>query len=426
MMIVSRKFDSKINSTLTLSFQIYQISSISLKSAISPRPASWILEKSVDGEAYDVWQYFGANEVDCQKRFNISANNANYIFKHDSEVICSTQFSKLIPLENGEAHVSLLNGRPGANSSSEEFLAFAMARYVRIRLVGMHSSEHAENNVQWLVGPEAMQIRSFYSLRMIKVNGRCYCSGHAAKCLTVAEEEDEEERSDLPKCKCLHNTCGGNCEKCCPLFNQRGYAPGTALDDNRCEKCECHGHAKSCRYSAEIDERGLSMNVRGKMSGGGVCIDCEKFTTGINCEKCLANYFRPYDRPPNSETPCVPCECDGIGAAGGCDYLGGDCHCKEGYTGPKCTHCLSGYRGENCTKCSCDVRGTMPGGECESHCQCKLHVEGEHCDKCVSGFFSLNADNPEGCLKCFCSGVGTSCRSSNIEAKFVSFLKFYH
>jgi hypothetical protein len=134
----------------------------------------------------------------------------------------------------------------------------------------------------------------------------------------------------------------------------------------------------------------------------------------------MDNFYRPYDRPPNSETPCVPCECNSIGSAGGCNFFGGECYCKEGYTGPKCTNCLSGYRGENCTKCSCDVRGTMPGGECEAHCQCKLHVEGEHCDQCSSGYFSLNSDNAEGCLKCFCSGVGLSCRSSNIEAKFVS------
>jgi laminin, alpha 1/2 len=78
-----------------------------MKSAISPRPASWILEKSTDGMTFSVWQYFGANDVDCQKRFNISGNNANYVFKTDSEVICSTQFSKLIPLENGEVKIKI-------------------------------------------------------------------------------------------------------------------------------------------------------------------------------------------------------------------------------------------------------------------------------------------------------------------------------
>lgn len=58
----------------------------------------------------------------------------------------------------------------------------------------------------------------------------------------------------------------------------------------------------------------------------------------------------------------------------------------------------------------------MPGGECEQHCQCKLHVEGEHCNRCSPGYFSLNANNPDGCLKCFCSGVGVSCRTSDIES----------
>lgn len=106
--------------------------------------------------------------------------------------------------------------------------------------------------------------------------------------------------------------------------------------------------------------------------GGGVCVDCQKFTAGLNCEKCLPNYFRPIDRSIDSETPCVPCECDAVGSLGPCLNFGGECVCKEGFTGRKCSECAIGYRGENCTKCSCDVRGTMAGGECESHCQCKV------------------------------------------------------
>jgi laminin, alpha 1/2 len=89
--------------------------------------------------------------------------------------------------------MSLFNGRPGANSSSEEFINFTLARYVRIRLMGMHSSVHAENNVQWLVGPQAMEIRSFYSIRVIRINGMCVCSGHAAKCRNIPEDEEDND-----------------------------------------------------------------------------------------------------------------------------------------------------------------------------------------------------------------------------------------
>lgn len=93
---------------------------------------------------------------------------------------------------------------------------------------------------------------------------------------------------------------------------------------------------------------------------------------GINCEKCIPNYYRPFSVLPNANTPCYPCDCDPIGAQAFCNSLGGECICKKGFIGAKCDQCAPGYKGEYCTKCDCDVRGTMPGGECESHCQCKV------------------------------------------------------
>lgn len=72
-----------------------------IKSAISPRPASWVLERSLDGIVYTPWQYFGVSDEDCLTRYNMSAENGNYLFQTDTEVICSTQFSKVKPLENG-------------------------------------------------------------------------------------------------------------------------------------------------------------------------------------------------------------------------------------------------------------------------------------------------------------------------------------
>lgn len=77
-------------------------------------------------------------------------------------------------------HLSLVNGRPGANTSSLELLQFTMARYVRIRLQGMHATMQTDNNVQWLVDAEALEKRSFYSLRHIKIGARMLCYGHAA------------------------------------------------------------------------------------------------------------------------------------------------------------------------------------------------------------------------------------------------------
>lgn len=276
-----------------------------------------------------------------------------------------------------------------------------------------------DRSMKWEPDEQDIEKRAYYSIQSIIAFGRCHCSGHAAKCRELIDETDNEK---LPQCECMHNTCGKNCEKCCPLYNQRQFRLGTPQKENRCEKCECNGHAFECRYNSDVDERNLSMNTRGKMSGGGVCVNCTKFTTGINCEKCLPNYYHPYGRSSDSETPCVPCECSGKGSVGTCNTVGGDCICKLGFTGPRCDSCAVGYHGENCEKCPCDIRGTLPGGECDEQCHCKAHVDGKLCNKCKDGYFGLSLENPDGCIKCYCSGIDVNCNSFVVNRKIIETL----
>uniref|UniRef100_A0A182NLL5 Laminin subunit alpha-1 n=1 Tax=Anopheles dirus TaxID=7168 RepID=A0A182NLL5_9DIPT len=369
-----------------------------MRAAISPLPAAWVLEKSIDGRVYEPWQYFAADDTECRERFGQPAYSTNHIFKTDTEVICATQFSAREPLENGEINLSLISGRPSDNSEkmNSELQNFTLARYVRIRLLRMQSAEHQ---------------RSFYTIRSLRIGGRCFCSGHAAKCKT----NDNNNIDNEPQCECVHNTCGTHCDRCCPLYNQRPYRIGTPTAANKCEKCECHGHAKTCVYDKLVDEQHRSLSIRGKMSGGGVCQNCSQFTTGINCEQCLPGYYRPSDRLPNHPEPCLPCNCTATGTAGGCNPIGGVCHCREGFTGPSCTECLPGHTGDKCSRCDCDARGTLSGRECDEMCSCKAHVEGERCDRCSKGYFALDEAHPDGCLKCYCSGVGTSCSVAQVE-----------
>ncbi len=42
----------------------------------------------------------------------------------------------------------------------------------------------------------------------------------------------------------------------------------------------------------------------------------------------------------------------------------------------------------------------------------QANVVGALCDECKNGAFNLAADNPEGCLQCFCMGVTKQCASS--------------
>lgn len=79
---------------------------VSLKSAVSPRPTAWILERSFDGTDFLPWQYFGASDADCRSRYNLPGQNEPYAFDSDIQSICSTQFSKAIPLENGEVSLN--------------------------------------------------------------------------------------------------------------------------------------------------------------------------------------------------------------------------------------------------------------------------------------------------------------------------------
>lgn len=288
-------------------------------------------------------------------------------------------------------------------------------------MVKNYNEIEIDRNVKWEPDEEDLDKRSYYSIQSIIAQGRCFCNGHAGKCREQIMENDKNA-SKLPQCECMHNTEGKYCERCKKMFNQKPFRIGTTQNVNRCEECQCHGHANECRYSADIDKRGLSMNIKGKMSGGGVCMNCTKFTAGINCEKCLPNYYRPYDRSPDDSEPCLPCDCNLKGSTGTCNPLGGECQCKPGYSGPKCDECAVGFDGNNCERCSCDIRGSILGTECDDECQCKSNVKGEKCNECVPGYFGLNFENTEGCLKCYCSGLNVTCESYQIERKSIETL----
>ncbi|KAL4235534.1 Laminin subunit alpha-2 [Mactra antiquata] len=233
-------------------------------------------------------------------------------------------------------------------------------------------------------------------------------------------------------CVCQHNTCGSNCERCCPLFNQKPWIRGGKNDENgeiitniECEACNCHGHADSCVYNATVDALGLSMNMNGDMKGGGVCINCTDDTTGINCEKCLPGYYRPWGVSHNSRRPCRQCNCEtSIGSTGICveddsrvdeGLMPGSCICKEGFGGQNCDQCAPGYHSyPYCEPCSCSLAGTVDPDMCEGRCVCKANVAGTNCDSCKPGYYDLDKENDLGCRQCFCFGISTVCQSAGL------------
>lgn len=43
----------------------------------------------------------------------------------------------------------------------------------------------------------------------------------------------------------------------------------------------------------------------------------------------------------------------------------------------------------------------------------------------MSGYFALTGENPEGCISCYCSGIGQTCESSSIVTNTVNITRNY-
>jgi laminin alpha 3/5 len=68
--------------------------------ANSPRPGVWVLEKSSDhGKTFQPWQYFADTPSDC---YNFFSTYASKRIETDDDIICTTDYSKVLPLEGGE------------------------------------------------------------------------------------------------------------------------------------------------------------------------------------------------------------------------------------------------------------------------------------------------------------------------------------
>ena len=115
--------------------QRFQVAYFVMTMADSPRPGVWALEKSKDnGVTWTPWQYFAPNDAMCQKYFGV---HAKVPITEDDTVICSTEFSKIMPIEGGEVFVPLTKGRPSEDNiqKSEKMMDWLEATSVRVRLM---------------------------------------------------------------------------------------------------------------------------------------------------------------------------------------------------------------------------------------------------------------------------------------------------
>ena len=115
--------------------QLYHVAYVLIKAGNSPRPATWILEKSRDnGKTFEPWQYFARTPQECDSNFGAGSLGP---ITSDDTVICDTQFSGFTPFEGGEIMVLLLKDRPSkANFFTSAVLQeWTQATHVRLRLV---------------------------------------------------------------------------------------------------------------------------------------------------------------------------------------------------------------------------------------------------------------------------------------------------
>ncbi|XP_060030064.1 laminin subunit alpha-3 [Erinaceus europaeus] len=405
---------NQVNVTLDLG-QLFHVAYVLIKFANSPRPDLWVLERSVDfGITYSPWQYFAHSKLDCWEQFGQEANMA---ITRDDDVLCTTEYSRIVPLENGEVVVSLINGRPGAKNFTFSRTLRDFTRATNIRLRFLRTNTLLGHLISKAQRDPTVTRRYFYSIKDISIGGRCVCNGHAEVCNANNPEK-------LFRCECQHHTCGETCDRCCVGYNQRHWLPATRELSNECEACNCHGHAMDCYYDPDVERQQASLNAQGIYAGGGVCINCQHNTAGVNCEKCAKGYYRPHGVPVEAPHGCTPCSCNPE-HADDCEQGSGRCHCKLNFQGDHCEKCAVGYHHfPLCSRipifptytpsaedpvagdikgCDCNLSGVLPQiCDDQGRCLCRPGVEGPHCDTCHSDFYSFPI-----CQACQCSPLGS-------------------
>ncbi|VDK58805.1 unnamed protein product [Cylicostephanus goldi] len=126
---------NQVNITIDLE-QEFHVAYVWIQMANSPKPGTWILERSTDyGKTFQPWYYFAETPAECMRQFGMESLSP---ISEDDRVICRSDLAGIHPLENAEMVIKILEHRPSRFqfSSSEALQNFTRATNVRIRLLG--------------------------------------------------------------------------------------------------------------------------------------------------------------------------------------------------------------------------------------------------------------------------------------------------
>ncbi|ESN99117.1 hypothetical protein HELRODRAFT_107164 [Helobdella robusta] len=369
----------------------------------SIRPAGMVIERSYDfGKTWKVYKYFSTN---CTRLFpNMTIGQRSH---H-----CDEKQTKMFPSSKGEIYFA-----PIQNSSlkiySKEMQNLLKVTNLRINFTKLHSLDDQFLTTQ-------SNIKHFYAVYQLTIQGRCSCYGHADTCSGVPGEKNNIDGKVHAKCECAHFTTGHNCEQCMDFYNNLPWRPATKDNSNACQKCNCNMHSMKCHFDPVV-------YVISNLTSGGICDDCQHNTQGYNCEQCKPFFYHDPGRPITDPYACQSCNCDPRGSLykGECepknnfvlDLAAGHCHCKENVEGTRCDTCKQGFAKLSddhplgCEACDCHPIGTsIEEGTCNQftgECKCKRFVTGKQCDKCRPGYWNFGKQ-PQGCTPCDCDIGGAA------------------
>lgn len=192
----------------------------------APRPESFaIYKRSSQNGPWTPYQYYSAT---CRDTYSLPDFMSVKKGDDESRALCTSEYSDISPLRDGNVAFSSLEGRPSAINfdHSAELQNWVTATDIRIVLDRLNTFGDE------VFGDTSVLQSYFYAIADVAVGARCKCNGHASECVVSRGLNGERTRV----CDCKHNTAGADCERCLPLYNDAPWGRATGKNVHECKR----------------------------------------------------------------------------------------------------------------------------------------------------------------------------------------------